>query len=236
MSPEAAPPADADLAAVVEAAFAPPPPASPHAAALREREAAHPFAEPPAGLPRVVNALVAAAVLLVLSPVLIAAVIAIRLTSPGSAIYRQRRVGEGEREFEMLKLRTMDTGSDPVGVGTAVGGDDPRITRVGRILRRTSLDELPNLVNVVRGEMALVGPRPTIPAHLEHYAPHQHRRHAVPPGMTGWAQVNGRIGVRWGERIELDNWYVEHRSPLLDLRILARTVKQVVKGEGLDPG
>ena len=110
------------------------------------------------------------------------------------------------------------------------------MTRAGAVLRRTSLDEVPNLVNVLRGEMAIVGPRPTIPAHLEHYAPHQHRRHAVRPGITGWAQVNGRLGISWGERIELDNWYVEHRSPRLDLRILARTVKQVLRGEGLDPG
>ena len=226
----------AELAVDVEAAFAPPPAPDAAAEELRAREAAAPFAAPRLGLPRAANALAAALVLLLLSPVLIAAVIAIRLTSPGSAIYRQRRVGQGEREFELLKLRTMSAGSDPVGVGTAVGGDDPRITKVGGILRRTSLDELPNLVNVLRGEMALVGPRPTIPAHLAHYAPHQHRRHAVPPGMTGWAQVNGRVGVRWGERIELDCWYVEHRSPGLDLRILARTVKQVVAGEGLDPG
>jgi lipopolysaccharide/colanic/teichoic acid biosynthesis glycosyltransferase len=175
-------------------------------------------------------------VLLVLSPLLIAAMIAIRLESRGPAIYRQRRVGRGGVEFELLKLRTMATGSDPVGVGTAVETTDPRVTRVGRILRRTSLDELPNLVNVLRGEMAIVGPRPTIPAHLEQYRPHQHRRHAVRPGITGWAQVNGRVGISWGQRIELDNWYVEHRSLRLDLRIIGRTVKQVLTGEGLDPG
>ncbi|MCB8971645.1 MAG: sugar transferase [Thermoleophilales bacterium] len=222
----------------IEAAFRAPSidPADAAAAALRERQGADPFAAPPAGLPQIVNALLAATALVLLSPLLLAAMIAIRLSSPGPAIYRQRRVGRGEREFEMLKLRTMAAGSDPVGVGTAVGGDDPRITKVGGLLRRTSLDELPNLVNVLRGEMAIVGPRPTIPAHLEHYAPFQHRRHAVPPGMTGWAQVNGRVGVRWGERIERDCWYVENRSPALDLRIIARTVKQVVTGEGLDPG
>lgn len=225
-----------DVDVGVEGAFAPPPAPDSATEELRAREAADPFATPRPGLPRALNALAAAAVLLLLSPVLIAAIVAIRLTSPGPAIYRQRRVGQEEREFELLKLRTMSAGSDPVGVGTAVGGDDPRITGVGGILRRSSLDELPNLVNVLRGEMALVGPRPTIPAHLEHYAPYQHRRHAVPPGMTGWAQVNGRIGVRWGERIEHDCWYVENRSPALDARILARTVKQVVAGEGLDPG
>jgi lipopolysaccharide/colanic/teichoic acid biosynthesis glycosyltransferase len=130
----------------------------------------------------------------------------------------------------------MSPGSDPVGAGTAVGAADPRVTRVGRILRRTSLDEVPNLVNVLRGDMALVGPRPTIPSHLVYLRPHQHRRHAVRPGITGWAQVNGRVGITWGERIELDNWYVENRSVGLDLRILARTLAQVTTGRGLDPG
>ncbi len=203
---------------------------------LRRRQAVAPFEPAGAGLPRPIEAALAAAGLVALAPLLALAMAAIRVESRGPAIYRQRRVGRGEREFELIKLRTMAPGSDPVGVGTAVGGADPRVTRVGRLLRRASLDELPNLVNVVRGEMALVGPRPTIPAHLDHYAPHQHRRHAVRPGVTGWAQVNGRAGITWGERIELDNWYVEHRSPRLDLAILARTARQVLSGEGLDPG
>jgi lipopolysaccharide/colanic/teichoic acid biosynthesis glycosyltransferase len=214
------------------AAFAPPPGDE----AARRRQAAEPFAAAPAGLPRAVDALVAAVLLVLLAPLLVAAMIAIRLESRGPAIYRQPRIGRGEHRFEMLKLRTMGLGSDPVGAGTAVGAADPRVTRVGRILRRTSLDELPNLVNVLRGDMALVGPRPTIPAHLAYFHPHQHRRHAVRPGITGWAQVNGRIGITWGERIELDDWYVEHRSPRLDLRILARTFAHVVSGRGLDPG
>jgi lipopolysaccharide/colanic/teichoic acid biosynthesis glycosyltransferase len=212
--------------------FAPPPGDE----ALRERQARDPYAAPGHGLPRVADVLIAGVGLVVLAPLLIAAMIAIRLERGGAAIYRQRRVGRGGCEFELLKLRTMRGGSDPVGVGTAVAGDDPRVTRVGRVLRRTSLDELPNLINVLRGDMAIVGPRPTIPAHLEHYRPHQHRRHAVRPGITGWAQVNGRVGISWGKRIDLDCWYVEHRSLALDLRILARTVKQVVGGEGLDPG
>jgi lipopolysaccharide/colanic/teichoic acid biosynthesis glycosyltransferase len=219
-------------APAAEDPFAPPPGDE----ALRERQARDPYATPGHGLPRAADALIAGVLLIVLSPLLIAAMVAIRLEGGGAAIYRQRRVGRGGREFELLKLRTMRGGSDPVGVGTAVAGDDPRVTRVGRVLRRTSLDELPNLVNVLRGDMAIVGPRPTIPAHLEHYRPFQHRRHAVRPGITGWAQVNGRVGISWGRRIDLDCWYVEHRSPALDLRILARTVKQVVSGEGLDPG
>jgi len=213
------------------AAFAPPPGDDD----LRAREAAAPFAPAAGGLPRAVDLLVAAITLVLLGPLLLAAMIAIRLGG-APAIYRQRRVGRAEREFELLKLRTMRPGSDPVAAGTAVGADDVRVTAVGRVLRRTSLDELPNLVNVIRGEMALVGPRPTIPAHLRFLHPHQHRRHAVRPGITGWAQVNGRVGITWGERIELDNWYVEHRSPWLDLRILGRTVAQVAAGRGLDPG
>ncbi|MBA2522034.1 MAG: sugar transferase [Solirubrobacterales bacterium] len=211
------------------------PPAAADASA-RERQASEPFAGAGHGLPRAVDVVIAAAVLLLLAPLLVAAILAIRIESRGPAIYRQRRVGLRGREFELLKLRTMSLGSDPVGVGTAVGAADPRVTRVGRVLRRTSLDELPNLVNVLRGEMAIVGPRPTIPAQIDFFHPHQHRRHAVRPGMTGWAQVNGRLGISWGERIELDNWYVDHRSLRLDLMILARTVRQLVTGEGLDPG
>jgi lipopolysaccharide/colanic/teichoic acid biosynthesis glycosyltransferase len=214
------------------AAFAPPPGDEAQWASL----GAEPFAAAPAGLPRAVDVAVAAFVLVVLSPFLLAAMVAVRLDSRGPALYRQRRVGRNEREFAMLKLRTMAAGSDPVGAGTAVSGSDPRVTRVGRVLRRTSLDELPNLLNVIRGEMALVGPRPTIPSHLAYFHPHQHRRHAVRPGITGWAQVNGRVGITWGERIELDNWYVEHRSPRLDLAILRRTLTQVAGGEGVDAG
>lgn len=224
---------EAEEAREAREAFLAPPAAD---AELRKRQASEPYRPAAAGLPRITDVAIAATVLLAFSPALLVAVVAIRLGSRGPAIYRQRRVGQGGREFELLKLRTMSLGSDPVGVGTAVDAGDPRITRAGGVLRRTSLDELPNLVNVLRGEMAIVGPRPTIPTHLEHFDPHQHRRHAVRPGMTGWAQVNGRVGISWGERIELDNWYVEHRSPGLDLRILARTVKQIVTGEGLAPG
>ena len=148
-------------------------------------------------------------------------------------IYRARRVGlDGER-FDLCKLRTMHTGNDPVGVGTPVLAGDPRVTRVGGLLRRFSLDELPNLVNVLRGEMSVVGPRPTLAAQVDEYTPRQRRRLAVKPGLTGWAQVNGRAGIPWEERIELDVWYVEHRSLALDLRILARTARLLVTGHGL---
>jgi lipopolysaccharide/colanic/teichoic acid biosynthesis glycosyltransferase len=186
-------------------------------------------------MPRLLDILIAALALALLAPFLLIAAIAIKLGSRGPVIYRQRRVGREDREFEMWKLRTMVQGSDPVGVGTVVYRDDPRVTRAGRFLRRTSLDEVPNLVNVLRGEMAIVGPRPTIPAQVDDYTPRQRRRHEVLPGITGWAQVQGRAGIPWEERIELDVWYVEHRSAALDLRILLRTAWLVISGQGLAP-
>jgi lipopolysaccharide/colanic/teichoic acid biosynthesis glycosyltransferase len=186
-------------------------------------------------MPRFLDNLIAALALLALSPLLAIAALAIRLGSRGPVIYRQRRVGRDGAEFEMLKLRTMVEGSDPVGVGTVVGRDDPRVTAAGRVLRRTSLDEIPNLINVLRGEMAIVGPRPTIPAQVADYTARQRRRHEVRPGITGWAQVQGRAGIPWEERIELDVWYVDHRSLALDLRILGRTAWLLVTGHGLAP-
>jgi lipopolysaccharide/colanic/teichoic acid biosynthesis glycosyltransferase len=186
-------------------------------------------------MPRALDLLIAAAALVLLSPFLLAAAIAIKLGSRGPVFYRQRRVGLDDREFEMLKLRTMVQGSDPVGVGTIVGRDDPRVTGAGGFLRRTSLDEVPNLINVLRGEMAVVGPRPTIPAQVDDYTPRQRRRHEVLPGITGWAQVQGRAGIPWEERIALDVWYVDHRSAALDLRILLKTASLVLSGQGLAP-
>ena len=176
-------------------------------------------------MPRAVDILIATVALVVFSPLLLVAAVAIKLGSRGPVLYRQRRVGLHGAEFEMLKLRTMVAGSDPVGVGTVVTRDDPRVTTAGRVLRRTSLDEIPNLLNVLRGEMAIVGPRPTIPAQVKDYTPIQHRRHEVRPGITGWAQVQGRAGIPWEERIELDVHYVDHRGPALDARILAKTVE-----------
>jgi len=186
-------------------------------------------------MPRAFDIAIAAIALVLLSPLLLIAAIAIKLGSRGPVVYRQRRVGHHGEEFEMLKLRTMVEGSDPVGVGTVVTRDDPRVTRAGRALRRTSLDEIPNLLNVLRGEMAIVGPRPTIPAQVKDYSPRQRRRHEVRPGITGWAQVRGRAGIPWEERIELDLWYVDHRSARLDARILANTAWLLVTGHGLAP-
>jgi lipopolysaccharide/colanic/teichoic acid biosynthesis glycosyltransferase len=186
-------------------------------------------------MPRVVDILIAAVALVLLSPLLLIAAIAIKLGSRGPVLYRQRRVGLDGEEFEMLKLRTMVQGSDPVGVGTVVSRDDPRVTAAGRLLRRTSLDEIPNLVNVLGGEMAIVGPRPTIPAQVKDYTPRQRRRHEVRPGITGWAQVQGRAGIPWEERIELDIDYVDHRGATLDARILAKTLWLLLTGHGLAP-
>jgi lipopolysaccharide/colanic/teichoic acid biosynthesis glycosyltransferase len=170
------------------------------------------------------------------APVLVAAILAIRLESPGHPIYRQRRVGRDGKEFDLYKLRTMVHGAEHLGAGMAVNEGDPRITRVGALLRRASLDELPNLLNVLRGDMSIVGPRPTIPVQVAQYTERQRRRLEVKPGITGWAQVNGRASLPWSERIELDLWYVEHRSLPLDLRILAQTAAMVLSGHGLYKG
>jgi len=161
--------------------------------------------------------------LVLASPFLAAAALAIKLDGGGPVLYRQARVGRDGHEFELVKLRTMVVGAERQGAGWAVDHGDPRITRVGSVLRRLSLDEVPQLWNVVRGEMSLIGPRPTLAYQVEQYTPHQRRRLDVRPGITGWAQVQGRASLPWEERIELDVWYVEHRSPRLDLKILART-------------
>jgi lipopolysaccharide/colanic/teichoic acid biosynthesis glycosyltransferase len=182
---------------------------------------------------RALDIVLAAAGLVLAAPVLLIAAIAIKLDSRGPVVYRQRRVGKDGRQFEVLKLRTMHLGADPVGVGAPVLEGDPRVTRVGGLLRRFSLDEIPNLVNVLRGELAIVGPRPTLAAQVERYNDHQRRRLEVKPGITGWAQVNGRAGIPWEERIELDVWYVDNRSLTLDLRILGRTARLLLTGHGL---
>ena len=184
-------------------------------------------------LRRAFDLLAAAAGLVIASPILLAAIVAIPLESRGSPFYRQRRVGRDGRAFEVIKLRTMVSGAASMGAGLAVTEGDERITRVGAFLRRYSLDELPNLVNVLRGEMAIIGPRPTVPAQVEKYTPRQRGRLAVRPGITGWAQVNGRAGLPWDERIELDLWYIENRSLRLDAEILRRSAAIVVGGEGL---
>ncbi len=185
---------------------------------------------------RVIDVIVAACLLVALAPLLALVCIAIRLESRGPALYRHRRVGKHGAHFDLLKLRTMVVGAEGMGAGLAVDEGDPRITRVGAALRRWSLDELPNLVNVVRGEMSIVGPRPTVEVQVSQYTPRQRGRLSVEPGITGWAQVRGRAALPWHERIELDLWYIEHWSVRLDLRIIARTAQLLLTGKGLYRG
>lgn len=185
---------------------------------------------------RIIDVLVASVALVLTAPALALALLVISLESRGHPIYKQRRIGKDGRPFDLLKLRTMVDGAEYIGAGLAINQNDPRVTRVGALLRRTSLDELPNLLNVVRGELSLIGPRPTIPAQVAEYSERQRGRLAIRPGITGWAQVNGRASLPWSERIELDLYYIEHRSLALDLRILWRTVAIVLGGSGLYKG
>ena len=187
---------------------------------------------------RLVDLAAAGIGLAVASPLLAASAIAIKLEDGGPVLFRQTRVGKDGVDFELLKLRTMVVGAEQKGAGFAVDRGDSRITRVGRILRKTSIDELPQLWNVVRGEMSMIGPRPTLRYQVERYTARQRKRLDVLPGLTGWAQIHGRATLPWDERIELDVWYVEHRSPRIDLKILLRTPLSLFGGtyRGADGG
>jgi lipopolysaccharide/colanic/teichoic acid biosynthesis glycosyltransferase len=187
-------------------------------------------------LKRAADIVIALPLVLISAPLVALLALAIRLESPGDPIYRQTRVGKDGRLFQIYKLRTMVTGAEFTGAGLAIAAGDPRITRLGTLLRRYSLDELPNLWNVLRGDMAIVGPRPTLKGQVDQYTERQRGRLAVKPGITGWAQINGRASLPWPERIELDLWYVEHRSVALDLRILSRTLALVARGSGIYKG
>jgi lipopolysaccharide/colanic/teichoic acid biosynthesis glycosyltransferase len=179
---------------------------------------------------RAADVAIAGSALVAASPLLGLAALATKLEDGGPVLYRQTRVGKDGTDFELLKLRTMVVGAEAMGAGVAVNQGDARITRTGRILRRLSLDELPQLWNVIRGEMSVIGPRPTLRYQVERYAPRQRRRLEIKPGITGWAQVRGRASLPWEERIELDVWYVEHRSPWVDLKILAKTPLALFSG------
>jgi lipopolysaccharide/colanic/teichoic acid biosynthesis glycosyltransferase len=179
---------------------------------------------------RAVDVLGAGVGLALTSPLIGIAALAIKLDDGGPVFYRQRRVGLHGEEFDLFKLRTMIPGAEAEGAGWAVDYADPRITRVGRVLRRLSVDELPQLWNVLNGQMSIVGPRPTLAYQVEQYTPRQRKRLDVKPGLTGWAQVNGRAKLLWTDRIELDLWYVEHRSAWLDLKIIARTPRVLFSG------
>ena len=185
---------------------------------------------------RALDLAIAVPAAIITAPFVAVLALAIRLESPGHPIYTQTRAGRSGERFQIYKLRTMVRGAEFTGAGLAIQEGDDRITKVGLFLRRYSLDELPNLWNVVRGEMSVVGPRPTLPVQVEQYTERQRGRLGVKPGLTGWAQVNGRASLPWTERIELDLWYVEHRTLKLDLSIIGRTVRMVLSGQGLYKG
>ena len=171
--------------------------------------------------------------LVLLSPLLCLIAVAIKLTSRGPVFYVQERIGRNAVPFPFIKFRTMVVGAESQGAGILCLKDDPRVTRVGRFLRRFSLDEAPQLVNVVRGEMSLIGPRPGLAYQLRAYTPFQRRRLTVLPGITGWAQVNGRNAIAWDQRIVRDVEYVERLSFAMDLRILCRTVRVVLDSDSM---
>ena len=172
---------------------------------------------------RALDIAAAALGLAVTSPLLAVSALAIKLEDGGPILFRQTRVGRDGIDFELLKLRTMVVGAEGKGAGYAVDAGDSRITRIGRVLRKTSVDELPQLWNILRGQMSVIGPRPTLRYQVEKYSPRQRKRLEVRPGLSGWAQIHGRATLPWADRIELDVWYVEHRSALVDLKILLRT-------------
>jgi lipopolysaccharide/colanic/teichoic acid biosynthesis glycosyltransferase len=179
---------------------------------------------------RAADVVLASVGLALTSPLIGIAALVVKLEDGGPVLYRQRRVGRDGEEFELLKIRTMVVDAERLGARYAVDRGDPRITRAGRILRRLSIDELPQLWNVVRGDMSVIGPRPTLRYQVERYTERQRRRLEVKPGITGWAQIHGRAALPWDDRIELDVWYVEHRSPKVDLEILARTPLALFSG------
>ena len=176
---------------------------------------------------RVVDVVVASAALVVLAPVQAAVATAVRLTMGSPVLFRQARSGLHGREFTILKFRTMTDAAYPD------QPDDERCPRTGQVLRSTSLDELPQLWNVLRGDMSLIGPRPTLPEQVVHYSARQRGRLAVRPGITGLAQVSGRNSLSWPERIEIDLWYVEHRTLRVDLQVVARTVARLLRPSGV---
>ncbi|MBM7845749.1 sugar transferase [Herpetosiphon giganteus] len=188
---------------------------------------------PLASSKRCFDLIVAGLALVLLSPLLLLIAVAIKLTSRGPIFYNRPRVGLAGREFPFYKFRTMVVNAERQGLGLEIAYNDQRITRVGQWLRRWSCDELPQLLNVLRGEMSLIGPRPSLPEQVARYTPAQRQRLAVRPGITGWAQVNGRNDIDWEARIQLDCWYIAHWSWRLDLLILWRTIGAIVRPVGI---
>lgn len=181
---------------------------------------------------RVTDIVISSICLFMLFPILLIIALLIKLDSKGSALFIQERSGKEGKIFKIYKFRSMVTNAHRMGLGLEVAKDDFRITRVGSLIRRLSLDELPQLINVLNGDMSIVGPRPALPHQLEKYTDRQRKRLLVKPGITGWAQINGRNNLDWPERIELDVWYVDNQTFLLDLIILIKTIKVVLSREG----
>lgn len=179
---------------------------------------------------RVMDVLAALSALVLLSPLLLVAALCVCLTSKGPVIFKQARIGRDGKVFQIYKFRSMCVGAEQKGSGVYSGKGDPRVTKVGKFLRATSIDELPQLINILKGDMSFIGPRPPLTYHpwpYGEYTPEQRRMFEVRPGMTGWAQVNGRKGVEWNHRIELNVWYVDHMSLWLDIKILFLTAAKV---------
>lgn len=172
--------------------------------------------------------------LIILLPIMLITALAVKLDSSGPVIFKQKRLGKGGKEYYIYKFRSMCQGAEHIGTGVYSGSDDMRVTKVGKFIRATSIDELPQLVNILKGEMSFVGPRPPLTYHpwpIEEYTAQQLRMFEVRPGITGWAQTHGRKEVEWHERIRLNVWYVDHVSLWLDLKILFLTVFKVLKNE-----
>ena len=183
---------------------------------------------------RVFDFIIALGALICLSPVMLVVAILIKLTSEGPVIFKQKRIGKDGKVFEIYKFRSMCVGAETQGSGVYSGKGDARVTLIGKIIRATSIDELPQFINILKGEMSFVGPRPPLTYHpweYSEYSDFQLRMFEVRPGITGWAQVNGRKGVEWNKRIELNVWYVDNMSLLLDIKIIFMTVFKVLKNE-----
>lgn len=183
---------------------------------------------------RILDMAISVPALALLSPLMLATAASIKLTSPGPVLFKQQRLGLNGKEFSMYKFRSMSVGAEHTGSGVYSESGDPRVTKVGRIIRATSIDELPQLINIIRGDMAIVGPRPPLTYHpwpLEQYTEKQRHMFDVRPGITGWAQVNGRKTVEWNRRIELNNYYVDHCSLFFDIKILFLTVAKVLRND-----
>ncbi len=183
---------------------------------------------------RFCDVVIAALAIIILSPLMLITAIAVKLDSKGPVLFKQTRLGKGAKEFQIYKFRSMCVGAEHTGSGVYSPENDSRVTRVGKVIRATSIDELPQFFNILKGDMSLIGPRPPLTYHpwpLEEYTEEQLRMFEIRPGVTGWAQVNGRKEVEWHERINLNIWYADHMSLFLDIKIIFMTVFKILKNE-----